>query len=89
MQWVPRLDRIAELKIRRNKALGGSSTAGVRLDLDIERRLSLFDAVGGLGAQSWFSGTDIDDFSGLRDQAQLIRIAVADTDSGSATIEVM
>lgn len=61
----------------------------VAAHLDIERRLSLFDAVGGLGAQSWFSGTDIDDFSGLRDQAQLIRIAVADTDSGSAMIEVM
>ena len=40
----------------------------VAAHLDVERRLSLFEAVGGLGAQSWFSGTDIDDFSGLRDQ---------------------
>ena len=61
----------------------------VAAHLDVERRLSLFEAVGGLGAQSWFSGTDIDDFIGLRDQAQIIRIAVADTDGGSAMIEVM
>ena len=51
--------------------------------------MSLFEAVGGLGAQSWFSGTDIDDFYGLVDQAQIIRITVADTDSGSAIIEVV
>jgi len=57
--------------------------------LDVERRMSLFEAVGGLGAQSWFSGTDIDDFNGLVDQAQIIRISVADTDGGSAIIEVM
>ena len=61
----------------------------VAAHLDIERRLSLFEAVGGLVTQSWFSGTDIDDFSGLRDKAQIIRIAVADANGSSAMIEVM
>jgi DNA replication and repair protein RecF len=61
----------------------------VAAHLDIERRLSLFEAVGGLVAQSWFSGTDIDDFSGLRDKAQIIQIAVADANGSSAMIEVM
>ncbi len=61
----------------------------VAAHLDVERRVSLFEAVGGLGAQSWFSGTDIDDFNGLRDRAQIIRIAVTETDSNSAMIEVM
>ena len=61
----------------------------VAAHLDVERRTSLFEAVGELGAQSWFSGTDIDDFKGLVDQAQIIRVTVADTDSGSAIIEVV
>lgn len=60
----------------------------VAAHLDIERRRSLFEAVIGFGTQSWFSGTDIDDFNGLRDQAQIIKIAFADTDGVSAVIEV-
>ncbi len=60
----------------------------VAAHLDIERRRSLFEAVGEFGTQSWFSGTDIDDFIGLENQAQIIRIAFADTDGVSAVIEV-
>ena len=61
----------------------------VAAHLDVGHRLSLFEAVNGLGAQSWFSGTDIDDFNGLLGQAQIFQIACADSDDGSAMIEVM
>jgi DNA replication and repair protein RecF len=61
----------------------------VAAHLDVERRLALFDAIGDLGAQSWFSGTDIDDFDGLRDQAQMIRITASGDDTKPPKVEVM
>ena len=61
----------------------------VAAHLDVERRLALFDAIGDLGAQSWFSGTDIDDFDGLRDQAQMIRITASGEDTRPPKVEVM
>ena len=44
--------------------------------LDIVRRGALFDAVDAVGGQTWFSGTDEDDFTGL--EAQLVRIEAPD-----------
>ena len=40
--------------------------------LDMARRGALFDAVDAVGGQTWFSGTDEDDFTGL--EAQPVRI---------------
>ena len=37
--------------------------------LDVARRGALFEAVGAVGAQAWFSGTDHDDFEGLDSQS--------------------
>lgn len=61
----------------------------VAAHLDVKRRSSLFEAVGDLGAQSWFSGTDIEDFDGLKDQAQVIRIDGSATNAESLQIEVV
>ena len=47
--------------------------------LDIDRRAALFEAVSAVGGQTWFSGTDEDDFTGL--QAQTVRVEV---DNGMA-----
>ena len=44
--------------------------------LDIARRGALFDAVDTVGGQTWFSGTDEDDFIGL--DAQPVRIEASD-----------
>ena len=44
--------------------------------LDIARRGALFDAVDAVGGQTWFSGTDEDDFIGL--DAQPVRIEASD-----------
>ena len=44
--------------------------------LDIARRGALFDAVDAVGGQTWFSGTDEDDFTGL--EAQPVRIEAPD-----------
>ena len=44
--------------------------------LDIARRSALFDAVDAVGGQTWFSGTDEDDFTGL--EAQPVRIEAPD-----------
>ena len=44
--------------------------------LDIARRAALFDAVDAVGGQTWFSGTDEDDFTGL--DAQPVRIEASD-----------
>jgi len=41
--------------------------------LDIARRGALFDAVDAVGGQTWFSGTDEDDFKGLSAQTMAIR----------------
>ena len=40
--------------------------------LDMSRRGALFDAVDAVGGQTWFSGTDEDDFTGL--EAQPVRL---------------
>ena len=44
--------------------------------LDMARRGVLFDAVDAVGGQTWFSGTDEDDFTGL--EAQPVRIEAPD-----------
>ena len=44
--------------------------------LDMARRGALFDAVDAVGGQTWFSGTDEDDFTGL--EAQPVRIEAPD-----------
>jgi len=44
--------------------------------LDMARRGALFNAVDAVGGQTWFSGTDEDDFTGL--QAQSVRIEAPD-----------
>ncbi|MEK9936528.1 MAG: DNA replication and repair protein RecF, partial [Rhodobiaceae bacterium] len=49
--------------------------------LDVARRAALFEAVGAVGAQTWFSGTDHDDFEGL--DAQSLSISA---DDGTASI---
>ena len=49
--------------------------------LDVARREALFAAVGAIGAQTWFSGTDQNDFEGL--EAQSLSISAAD---GTASI---
>ena len=49
--------------------------------LDVARRAALFEAVGAIGAQAWFSGTDHDDFEGL--EAQSLSISA---DEGMASI---
>ena len=49
--------------------------------LDMARRAALFEAVGAVGAQAWFSGTDHEDFEGLDAQSILIS-----TQDGAASI---
>jgi recombinational DNA repair ATPase RecF len=49
--------------------------------LDVARRTALFEAVGAVGAQAWFSGTDHDDFEGL--DAQSLSISAG---GGTASI---
>ena len=49
--------------------------------LDVARREALFAAVGAIGAQTWFSGTDQNDFEGL--EAQSLSISAVD---GTASI---
>ena len=44
--------------------------------LDVARRAALFEAVGAIGAQTWFSGTDQNDFEGL--EAQSLSISAGD-----------
>ena len=42
----------------------------------MSRRGALFDAVDAVGGQTWFSGTDEDDFTGL--EAQPVRLHAED-----------
>ncbi|MDD9879152.1 MAG: DNA replication/repair protein RecF [Magnetovibrio sp.] len=42
--------------------------------LDAERRAALFDALDRLGAQVWFTGTDMENFQPLRGRAQLLGV---------------
>ncbi len=49
--------------------------------LDMDRRRALFDAVGAVGGQTWFSGTDREDFAGL--SAQIVTV---DSDGKTANL---
>jgi DNA replication and repair protein RecF len=54
----------------------------VAAHLDVEHRGALFDEVLGLGLQVWVTGTDDDQFDGLRGRAQFFRIDDAIVASG-------
>jgi len=43
--------------------------------LDSERRLALFDHLSGLGAQTWFTGTDENLYTPLKPEAQMFRVS--------------
>jgi len=49
--------------------------------LDMDRRRALFDALGAVGGQTWFSGTDREDFAGL--SAQIVTV---DSDGKTANL---
>ena len=66
----------ARLQARRLKRPPVLLLDDVVAHLDIARRAALFDAVDAVGGQTWFSGTDEDDFTGL--DAQLVRIEASD-----------
>ena len=57
--------------------------------LDSQRRAALFEAVGCLGGQCWFSGTDGEQFNGLAKTAQFIKISPANSAGQSPVFEVM
>jgi len=61
----------------------------VAAHLDARRRAALFEAVAGFGAQSWFSGTDVEDFEGLHGQAQRLQIRPRSATAEPPEIEVM
>ena len=66
----------ARLQARRLKRPPVLLLDDVVAHLDIARRAALFDAVDAVGGQTWFSGTDEDDFTGL--DAQPVRIEASD-----------
>ena len=66
----------ARLQARRLKRPPVLLLDDVVAHLDIARRAALFDAVDAVGGQTWFSGTDEDDFTGL--DAQPVRIKASD-----------
>ncbi|MGC6520709.1 MAG: DNA replication/repair protein RecF [Candidatus Puniceispirillaceae bacterium] len=66
----------ARLQARRLKRPPVLLLDDVVAHLDIARRGALFDAVDAVGGQTWFSGTDEDDFTGL--DAQPVRIEASD-----------
>ncbi len=57
----------------------------VAAHLDADRRAALYDAVGGLGAQAWMTGTEPGLFAGLGPRAQHLSVAEA---GGVSRIEV-
>ena len=71
----------ARLQARRLKRPPVLLLDDVVAHLDMSRRGALFDAVDAVGGQTWFSGTDEDDFTGL--DAQPVRIHA---DDGTARI---
>lgn len=66
----------ARLQARRLKRPPVLLLDDVVAHLDIARRGALFDAVDAVGGQTWFSGTDENDFTGL--DAQPVRIEASD-----------
>ena len=66
----------ARLQARRLKRPPVLLLDDVVAHLDITRREALFDAVDAVGGQTWFSGTDENDFTGL--DAQPVRIEASD-----------
>ena len=66
----------ARLQARRLKRPPVLLLDDVVAHLDVARRGALFDAVDAVGGQTWFSGTDEDDFTGL--DAQQVRIHAGD-----------
>lgn len=66
----------ARLQARRLKRPPVLLLDDVVAHLDLARRGALFDAVDAVGGQTWFSGTDEDDFTGL--EAQQVRINAID-----------
>ena len=66
----------ARLQARRLKRPPVLLLDDVVAHLDMARRGALFDAVDAVGGQTWFSGTDEDDFTGL--EAQPVRIEAPD-----------
>ena len=66
----------ARLQARRLKRPPVLLLDDVVAHLDMARRSALFDAVDAVGGQTWFSGTDEDDFTGL--EAQPVRIHAID-----------
>jgi len=66
----------ARLQARRLKRPPVLLLDDVVAHLDIARRGALFEAVEAVGGQTWFSGTDEDDFTGL--DAQPVRIEASD-----------
>ena len=66
----------ARLQARRLKRPPVLLLDDVVAHLDITRREALFDAVNAVGGQTWFSGTDENDFTGL--DAQPVRIEASD-----------
>ena len=66
----------ARLQARRLKRPPVLLLDDVVAHLDLSRRGALFDAVDAVGGQTWFSGTDEDDFTGL--EAQPVRLHAED-----------
>ena len=66
----------ARLQARRLKRPPVLLLDDVVAHLDMTRRGALFDAVDAVGGQTWFSGTDENDFTGL--DAQPVRIEASD-----------
>ena len=61
----------------------------VAAHLDSQRRAALFEAVGCLGGQCWFSGTDGVQFNELAKTAQFVKISPAKLAGQSPVFEVM
>ncbi len=79
----------ARLQHRRLKRAPIMLLDDVAAHLDETRRQSLFTALGALGGQTWFTGTDRNEFSGLQGTAQFIRIQHGTAPSQTPEFEVM
>lgn len=61
----------------------------VAAHLDEARRQSLFDALTVLGGQSWFTGTSQNQFKGLKNTAQFVKILGEESPDNTPQFEVM
>ena len=61
----------------------------VAAHLDSHRRAALFEALGCLGGQCWFSGTDVEQFNELAKKAQFVKIFPAKSAGQSPVLEVI